>query len=372
MAMFPSEYGVQSSVPTSGCQLLPGLCISVFDGEFEAQGDGVYRVQPHGDQVLDVLVGHFSGWDTTRQPLPDSAQLFGDALALERQPQEIIERIQAQALACGMPPGARLSVLCLRIDMQQGRLTWVGCGAPSSIVYRQGAEPRSLSPQQQALGDVAIAIRQDSLDWQSGDALFLGVASGNALDARRMEEAMSRQRGLHATPAMALHGLRAAWLSKAADQPSGVLLLLLQRHEAGVDLDRLELPVTLDILTPLREFVSRHAQRSGLSEEREAGLILAVVEVVTNVIRHAQGLLAQAPIEIVVEHLDHDLVLTIRYIGQAYMPGLYAQVHDLSTYPEGGFGHYIIEQTCDEVHYGHHAGVNLVRLRISTRHVDPV
>lgn len=350
-------------MPTSGCQLLPGLCISVHDEQFAQQGRGVYRIQPHGERILDVLIAHFAGWDSAQPP---RSQIFpGDAMVAEMAPQAIVQNLHARVLAEGMPSSARLSLLYFRIDMKVGRVSWVGCGTPTPILFRAAGESRCLNSLQPAPGLAEVPISQDCFRWRPDDALLLCMANGTAIDAHDLEQAMAQQRQLHNTPAMALHGLRAAWLDRRPHD-AGVVLLLLQHHALGVELDRLELPMSLEILEPLRAFVGRHAQRAGLSEDKKAGFVLAAVEAVTNVVRHAQNLMRQAPIEILMEHLEGKLVLSIRYFGAAYHPKSVPQNHDLSTYPEGGFGQYIIEQACDQVHYGHHAGVNLVQMTVSS------
>jgi anti-sigma regulatory factor (Ser/Thr protein kinase) len=122
------------------------------------------------------------------------------------------------------------------------------------------------------------------------------------------------------------------------------------------------LPIALSSLRGFREFVSAHALRLGLPEDDAAMFVVAAVEVFTNIIRHAQALLPDAPVELIVHDTTEALTLDIIHLGAAFTPPDEVEVSDLSTYPEGGFGLTIIRNSCDCVDYLHHQGVNTVRM----------
>lgn len=139
----------------------------------------------------------------------------------------------------------------------------------------------------------------------------------------------------------------------------------MKKVEVASHPEQLTLAVHLDALQSLREFVFRQSQRVGLSPEREARLTLAAVEVMTNIIRHAKGIPSDGAIQVTSECKTLGLVLRLSYPGQAYTPPKQVLLADMNKYPEGGFGHYIIENACDVVDYSHHQGINTIRLEMS-------
>ena len=88
----------------------------------------------------------------------------------------------------------------------------------------------------------------------------------------------------------------------------------------------------------------------------------ACVEVFTNIVRHASGLLPGAPVEIISRYSVQELVFDIIHLGEAFTPPAETVEPDLSTFPEGGFGMTIIRSACSRVEFLHHEGVNTVRM----------
>ncbi len=126
---------------------------------------------------------------------------------------------------------------------------------------------------------------------------------------------------------------------------------------------RCEVPVAFASLSRYREFVMTQTLRAGLSEQ-DAGLFtVASVEVFTNIVRHAKGLLAGARVELIADCASTEFVLKVIHSGKAFRPCEKVGVTQLDAFPESGIGMTIIRSACDGVEYVHHKGVNTVRMK---------
>lgn len=141
-----------------------------------------------------------------------------------------------------------------------------------------------------------------------------------------------------------------------------ITMVLLMRTAVRDFETRCELPITLTSLRDFREFVAAHALRAGLSEDIAAMFVVAAVEVFTNIIRHAKGLLPEAPVELIIHDTTEAFTLDIVHLGAAFTPPGEVEDAGLVNFPEGGFGLTIIRNSCDCVDYLHHQGVNTVRM----------
>lgn len=161
---------------------------------------------------------------------------------------------------------------------------------------------------------------------------------------------------------MALHALRRDLLLDQVKLTDDLTMVMLIRCDVGPNIARLEAPVSMQSVRVVREFVT--AQAVILSEEVAGPLTVAAVEVMTNVIRHAQGLVPDAPVELIVEHTSAGLQLDFKYLGARFEPPSDAPETDFGTFPEGGFGLQIIQRASDQVDYLYNEGVNTVRMLV--------
>ncbi len=145
-------------------------------------------------------------------------------------------------------------------------------------------------------------------------------------------------------------------------------MVMLMRHDLQQDIARREVPVSLESLRAVREFVA--IQSSELTEDVAGLLTVAAVEVVSNVIRHATELVPGAPLELLVERSAGGMQLDFKYLGARFAPPVDLPETDFAALPEGGFGLHIIQGASDRVDYLHHEGVNTVRLWIDVPHVN--
>ena len=166
----------------------------------------------------------------------------------------------------------------------------------------------------------------------------------------------------HGTPGASLHSLRRTLLHDTVKINDDVSLVLVMLPQGAARRERCELPIEMKSLRPFREFVAQQALREGMSETDTAMFEVASVEVFTNIVRHAKGLLAGSPVEMVASCTRQEFVLEVIYLGEAYLPPEELTETNFDVFPEGGFGLTIIRNACDRVEFLHHAGVNTVRM----------
>jgi anti-sigma regulatory factor (Ser/Thr protein kinase) len=125
----------------------------------------------------------------------------------------------------------------------------------------------------------------------------------------------------------------------------------------------------MDSLSPLRKYIAKDCVQIPLDEKHSMLLTIAAVEVVTNIVRHAEGLTPESQYRVDTLFINDDkssgIELTISYPGQPYIPNKPEDEIDYSTRPEGGFGNFIIHRSCDYIHFEYKDGHNEVKLAIS-------
>ena len=173
---------------------------------------------------------------------------------------------------------------------------------------------------------------------------------------------------------MLIHGLRRDVLTADARMTDDLTMLMISRHDPQRKLFLQDMPIDLGSLEALRQFIDQHAQAAGLAEEAASLLTVAAVEVLTNVVRHATGLVQGAPVTVLAEQVRGAFVVELHYLGDQYDPPADPPDTDFSTFPEGGFGLSIIHGATDDVEFIHSNGVNTVRLTclVSDRGIDPI
>lgn len=128
---------------------------------------------------------------------------------------------------------------------------------------------------------------------------------------------------------------------------------------------KVALSLSLECLRDARAFVREHASDARLEEEQVALLEVAVIESVTNVIRHAKGVPNDGNIEISVGVDGLFFKCAIQYAGDEYVPEKFQdQALDFTEFPESGFGNFIIMNSCDDVNFDYIKGKNIITFEI--------
>jgi PAS domain S-box-containing protein len=358
-----------------------GLWLSSFSQASRGVDGDFLDVTYVGDHLLDVVAGDVMG-----KGVP--AALMGAAIKLQfsrskselfaqretrtnpPQPADIVTAVnraiapQLQALE------AFATLVYLRVDTRANSLTWVGCGHEEGLLISPSGIVRRLANQHPPLGLLTHEnCTQDVCELNNDDALFLCsdgaadalLASGERLGREPVIAIATGHVRTHRTPAMALHAIRRDLLPEGATLTDDLTMLLLS-HQPHPASGRLELPIALASLLPLREFVTHEALNAGMDEVSASLLSVAAVELLTNVIAHGQRLLENAPIEVITEPIDGGLVLEFKYLGERFEYLETPTETDFSSYPESGLGLHIIRTVSSQINYSFEDGVNSVRL----------
>lgn len=102
-------------------------------------------------------------------------------------------------------------------------------------------------------------------------------------------------------------------------------------------------------LAKVRDGVRDFLDGSGLGEEDEARIIMALDEACTNIIRHAHEGLSK-PVRLEMKWLRNRLRFVLRDYGKPFHP-LTVQSRDLQIVHPGGYGLFIIRTVFDHVDY---------------------
>lgn len=383
----------QNMLVSTDVDLAAGLWLASFNHASKGiDGDFIALIRV-GTDAIDLLAGDVMGKGVPAALLGAATKLqFNQSmvallLAADResgppQPKSIVSHVsrvmgpQLQAL------DAFVTLVYIRIDLAKNTVTWVGCGHEEALVLSATGPAHSLENQHPPMGVLLTEeFEQSECHFGATDSLFLtsdGATDALTLQGQRLgrelvNACIQKQIGIHQTPSMALHTLRRNLLTRDITLTDDLTLVLMTRQAPNRDVVRLQTPINLKSLVSVRNFIAERSMVLGLPEELAGPVMVAVVEVVTNVIRHAQGLLPDAPMEIIGEIDDGGLTVECRYLGDNFSPPEEISRTDfanlpedaIASLPEGGFGLSIIREVADEVRYLQEDGVNTVRLRFS-------
>ncbi len=372
----------QSLLAASVQNHLPGLWLSHFNQASKGVDGDFIDIISLGEHCIDVVVGDVMGKGVPAALLGAATKLqfsrsLAELLALSGrdgflpEPRAIVASVSQAMTPHLQALDSFITLVYMRIDLQRNIIIWVGCGHEESLLISNNGESVLMANQQPPLGVLDNSeYMQDQVPLASHDVVFLcsdGLpdaigSDGERLGRDRVNATLRRLVRQHPTPAAALHALRRELLGTAFQINDDVSLALIMRPAPTSPNTRCELPIELQSIGSLRQFVLEQTQRAGLPEADAAMLELACVEVFTNILRHAKGLLPGAPVEITAKYAGQALVLDIIHLGDAFTPPSATVVPDLSTFPVGGFGMTIIRSACSQLDFLHHEGVNTIRM----------
>ncbi len=372
----------QSLLAATPTHHLPGIWLSCFNqASMVIDGDFVDVIQM-GEHCIDIIAGDVMGKGVPAALMGAATKLqfsrsIAELLAMSGQrdgppqPAAIVSLVHSAMGPHLRALDAFVTLAYVRVDTLHQRIIWVGCGHEESLVLRANGQTELLANQHPPLGILEdMVYTQDESAMRCGDALFLcsdGLADAMGADGERLghdivNASVARLALQHQGASAPLHRLRRELLHEGTQVTDDVTMVLLKWVADGVNCVRCELPIELAAMRELRQFVQAQTARAALPEQDAAMFEIAAVEVFTNIVRHAQGLLAGAPVEVLSHLSPQALTLECVYLGEAFSPPDQLVEADLATYPEGGFGLTIIRNLSDKVEYLHHEGVNTVRM----------
>jgi PAS domain S-box-containing protein len=363
-------------------QRLPGLWMSTLSQSSQGiDGDFIQLVRL-GERGVDLIVGDVMGKGVAAALMGAATKMqishcFTELLArpdhdgAAPEPSEMMATLHRAMTPRLQELDAFVTLSYLRLDVCNGRLTWVGCGHEEALLLTASGGVHRLPNQHPPLGVLSDqTFQQDSLPLGLEDAVFVcsdGAADallpdGRRLSRDRVETLLQSLLARLSTPAAALHALRREIEATGAQLTDDLTLALALVKGDARAASRRELRGGLSDIGHVRGLVTHRATAAGLDEVQASLFAVACVEAYTNVVRHTQGRPEQAPVEIVVLSKPEELVVEIVTLGEPFVPPAEAAQTDFTVFPEGGFGLTIMEQASDRVEHLHSLGVNTVRL----------
>jgi PAS domain S-box-containing protein len=363
-------------------QRLPGMWLSTLNQASQGiDGDFVEMISL-GERGVDIIVGDVMGKGVTAALMAAGTKMqFSRCMAslladIERpgdlpSPAQVVAAVHHAMTANLQALEAFVTLSYLRLDMQAGTLTWVGCGHEEPLLFRGDGVMVTLPNQHPPLGVLATDdFQQDVLPFVEGDALFLSsdgaadalMPDGSRLGRARVIAMLTALMSRLDTPAAVLHTLRRELTATGARITDDLTLALAMATGPTPLASRRELPAVLKSVRHVRGLVEHRCRQVGVDEVQTSLFAVACVEAFTNAVRHTRGRPADAPVELVVKILPDALVVDIVTIGENFVVPAQAPTTDLADFPEGGFGLSIMRQVSDAVEYRHDMGVNTVRL----------
>ncbi len=271
-----------------------------------------------------------------------------------------------------------------RFEMEKNRFLFVDCGHVRTIHYRHAEKSINLlRGANMPLGfPEPWGFRQFQADFSPGD-LFLFYSDG-VTEAKNPEGELFEETRLvnyveahapHQSPEILAAGIRRK-LSEFTETEIfrddftcvAVRITAPACPKKVLGRERLEIGSDLQQISDVRTFVIRFCKclPVAVDEDRLAGIEIAAVEVVANIIKHAYHLKTDKQIEVLAVAFDDCLELEFRDSGENFDPAdVPAPVLDGNR--ENGRGCFIIAQTADEISYFRDEthGKNCTRLKFA-------
>ena len=372
----------QTLLAASPHQQVHGLWLSYYNQASKGIDGDFVDVLELGANCVDIIIGDVMGKGVPAALLGAATKLqFSRSLAelfanpgrqgALPEPHTIVSAVHAAMTPHLQALESFVTLTYIRIDLDRKRITWVGCGHEESLLIHGNGESTLLPNQHPPLGILNKSeFDQSELPLAPDDIMFLcsdGLTDAIGSDGERLgrdivNTTLRRLVREHPTPTAALQSLRQELLHSTVQLNDDVTMALIMHPATDTTDTRCELPVELQSINALRQFVRERSLHVGLSEADTAMFELASVEVFTNIVRHGKGLLPGAPLEVIAHCSAQKIVLEVIHLGEAFTPPAQAVEPDLTAFPEGGFGMTIIRSACSEVEFLHHEGVNTVRM----------
>lgn len=375
----------QSLLVTAPPQNVNGLWGSAFAQASQGiDGDFVEMIKI-SDHCIDIIVGDVMGKGVPAALLGAATKLqinrsIAEIFARETrrtllpEPAEIVTAVQGAMTPHLQALDSFVTLCYLRVDTVANTAVWVGCGHEEPLVVSATGSAITLSNQHPPMGVLENeVIQQGMVRFAPGDCLFLcsdGVSdavlpSGERFGRDAIQDLIQGLVRKHPTPGASLHSFRRELILRKLRYTDDLTMALFFRTELGFLSRRNEVAPNFQSIGAVRRFAESAAV--GLDAGRQGLLAVAFVEVFTNTVRHARGLLDGASVELISRRTKDALELDQIYLGDYFAPPEEIVEPDLEDFPEGGFGFSIIQRSCDKVDYVHHEGVNTVRLVVSLR-----
>lgn len=146
------------------------------------------------------------------------------------------------------------------------------------------------------------------------------------------------------------------------------------REEARVIL-RGRIPASDEAVSAVLGRLGRTLAALGAREEARADILLALAEILNNIIEHSVAGMAEPHIHLTmtqsgpriqVEIVDHGRPLPLSLLSAAALPAMPNDPLDIDALPEGGFGWFIIHELAQDMTYEREGGANMLSFHFAT------
>jgi len=339
-------------------------------GDFHA----LIQISP---DIFDLMIGDVMGKGVpaalvgaaVKMELSQSLlELRADGAATEApQPRAIIESLDRRLTSRLIELECFVTLLYVRFDRQNQTLTSVGCGHPEMLVFAQ-QNIREIPNQHPPLGTLADEVyTQTTTAWRPGSLVLLysdGLsetcdATGQMLDVSGLKRIACAAMTDHSHPDQIARLIldateRFACGCSPEDDRTLIAVRFPSHNEHFIDL-----PHNFGALPLLREFILA-ACPPELALEESDRILLASVEVFTNIVKHAESV--RGAIRLNLRHDQSRIKLSMHYDGEPFTLPPNASLPDAEEQKEGGYGLPLIHALCDEFSYGHTLGASTNQL----------
>ncbi len=365
----------------------PRLDIAVLSVPSQGLDGDFVDFIPHGPDCLDVIVGDVMGKGLAASLLGAAVKnSFARALAAVASgdsgppsPKSVVGFVHDALAGRLISVESFATVLYARLSLAEQQIEYVGCGHPPAIRYSGSSRSCSLLSGEDP--PIGFVHHNDYSSFRvpidPGDVLVLysdGITEafnpeGEMLGQDRLIEAVRAAAELPASQIVQEVARLISDFTAAALDPKDDLTLVVVRMRHGEvrfegEVQELVIPRRSPRLHEMRAFVGGIVGEAypGAREGYAGEVVRAVQEAVTNAMRHPRPQDPESPVMVRVETAREELVVEVRYDGHPFQPET-VELPDVSQFPQGGFGLYIIEQSMDNVSYGRAAdGRNFIRL----------
>ncbi len=328
----------------------------------EVAGD-FYDILPLPDGRIGFCLGDVSGKGMDAALLmAKTASLFRALAKDECDPALLVARINDE-LCETASQGKFVTLVAGFLDASGQKLSFANAGHEPPLLIRKGQPAMSLpapSPpvgilpgtvyesEEVALDGGTLYIFTDGLTESTGeDGTMLGAEGVAALIGEQKDDAPLTDK---------LAALADGALAPGRQVHDDLTLLAVDGRQQPVDgqqfqpilrLARLDVPAQPDRLKMVRRVVAESAALAGLSDEKNADLVLAVDEAMQNIIRHAYGGPSDKPVNIDISKEEGHLVVRMTDYAPAVDPTR-IRPRDLDDVRPGGLGTHFIQSVLDD------------------------
>lgn len=279
------------------------------------------------------------------------------------QPMAIIESLDRRLTTRLIELECFVTLVYVRFDRRNQTLTSVGCGHPEVLVFAQDGI-HGIPNQHPPLGTIANeAYTQTTMPWQQGSFVLLysdGLsetcdATGQMLDVSGLKRIAAAALADQTHPdQIARLILDATERFSAGGHPEDDRTLIAVRFPDDSE-HFLDLPDSLGGVPLLRKFILEVCPPDLALEESDR-IVLASVEVFTNIVKHADVI--SGKIRLLLQSDPGQIKLSMRYDGKPFTLPANNALPDPEELKEGGYGLPLIHALCDEFTCGHALGAN--------------